>query len=94
MIEACNSPWLLRIRELLFIHSERYRVLSIHLHRPHLDAEHQDIAEAAIARDTQRAVALLTDHVKLTARIILESEADGSESSFLDAAPPLIQSPH
>jgi DNA-binding GntR family transcriptional regulator len=76
-----------RIRELLFIHSERYRVLSIHTDRPHLDSEHRDIAEADIARDTERAVALLADHVKLTARIILQNEADGSESPFLAAAP-------
>jgi len=84
LIEACDSPWLLRIRELLFIHSERYRVLSIHLDRPHLDDEHHDIAEAAIARDTERAVALMGEHVKLTARIILDNEAKGGESPFLD----------
>lgn len=86
LVEACDSPWLMRIRELLFIHSERYRVLSIHLDRPHLDSEHHDIAEAAITRDAERAVALLTEHVKLTARIILENEADGSASPFLAAA--------
>jgi DNA-binding GntR family transcriptional regulator len=90
LVEACDSPWLMRIRELLFIHSERYRVLSIHLDRPHLDSEHHDIAEAAITRDTERAVALLADHVKLTARIILENEVDGHESPFLAAAPPLV----
>jgi GntR family carbon starvation induced transcriptional regulator len=85
LVEACNSPWLMRIRELLFIHSERYRVLSIHIDRPHLDSEHQDIAEAAITRDTERAVALLTEHVKLTAKIILENEADGHDSPYLAA---------
>ncbi|NYT43559.1 GntR family transcriptional regulator [Pollutimonas thiosulfatoxidans] len=83
LVEACDSPWLMRIRELLFIHSERYRVLSIHLDRPHLDAEHHHIAEAAIARDTERAVALLAEHVKLTAQIILQSESDGRASPFL-----------
>jgi len=86
LVEACDSPWLMRIRELLFIHSERYRVLSIHLDRPHLDSEHHNIAEAAITRDAERAVALLTDHVKLTAQIILENEANEQESPFL--APP------
>ncbi|MCC2595029.1 GntR family transcriptional regulator [Pusillimonas sp. MFBS29] len=86
LVEACDSPWLMRIRELLFIHSERYRVLSIHLDRPHLDSEHHDIAEAAIKRDTERAVALLTDHVKLTAQIIMENEAAEHASPFL--APP------
>jgi DNA-binding GntR family transcriptional regulator len=86
LIEACDSPWLLRIRELLFIHSERYRVLSIRIDRPHLDDEHHDIAEAAIARDTERAVALMTEHVKLTARIILGNEAQGQDSSILDAS--------
>lgn len=74
LVEACDSPWLLRIRELLYSHSERYRVLSIRIDRPHLDTEHHDIAEAVIGRDTQRAVALLTEHVQLTARIILENE--------------------
>jgi len=75
LVEACDSPWLLRIRELLYSHSERYRVLSIHIDRPHLDTEHHGIAEAAIGRDVGRAVALLTEHVRLTARIILENEA-------------------
>jgi DNA-binding GntR family transcriptional regulator len=60
-------------------------VLSINLDRPHLDSEHHDIAQAAITRDAERAVALLADHVKLTARIILENEADGRESPFLAA---------
>lgn len=83
LVEACDSPWLMRIRELLFIHSERYRVLSINLDRPHLDTEHHDIAEAVIARDSERAVALLSEHVKLTARIILENEADGGGALFL-----------
>lgn len=86
LVEACDSPWLMRIRELLFIHSERYRVLSIHLDRPHLDIEHHDIAEAAIARDSARAVALLSEHVRLTAKIILENEADGENLPFLAPA--------
>lgn len=85
LVEACDSPWLLRIRELLFIHSECYRVLSIHLDRPHLDSEHHEIADAAISRDTDRAVALLSEHVRLTAKIILQSEADGAEYPFFAA---------
>src|SRR5690606_41795164 len=72
----------MRIRELLYSHSERYRVLSIHIDRSHLDTEHHDIAEATIARDTARAVDLLTEHIRLTARIILENDAKRSESFF------------
>src|SRR5690606_11016528 len=72
----------MRIRELLYSHSERYRVLSIHIDRSHLDTEHHDIAEATIARDTARAVDLLTEHIRLTARIILENDAKRSVSFF------------
>src|SRR5690606_28019876 len=82
LVEACDTPWLMRIRELLYSHSERYRVLSSHIDRSHLDTEHHDIAEATIARDTARAVDLLTEHIRLTARIILENDAKRSVSFF------------
>jgi DNA-binding GntR family transcriptional regulator len=83
LVAACDSPWLLRIREMLFAQSDRYRHLSVPLRRGHRDvnAEHKAILDATIAGDTDKACALLAEHFSETTRILLESapfaEPDG-----------------
>ena len=76
LVAACDSPWLLRLREILYAQSERYRQLSVPLDRRDRDvsAEHQAIAEAVIARDTERAKQLLTEHILRTTRILLDAK--------------------
>jgi DNA-binding GntR family transcriptional regulator len=76
LVAACDSPWLLRLREILFVQSERYRRVSVPLDRAGRDvnAEHQEIADAAIARDIDRACAALRDHLQKTTRIIVASD--------------------
>jgi DNA-binding GntR family transcriptional regulator len=61
---ACGSTSLLRLREIVFAQTERYRRLSL-TPRPgrDLDAEHRAITQAAVARDTELACKLLTDHL-------------------------------
>lgn len=75
LVAACGSPWLLRLRETLYIHSERYRWMSHPLDtgKRNLHAEHEAIAQAAVARDTKKACALLGQHISRTAQIILDS---------------------
>lgn len=83
LVGACDSPWLLRLRALLYAQSERYRRLSVPLAKiaRDLNREHQDIMEAALARDAERARTLMTQHITLTTCVLLEQ-------SWLAEAPP------
>ena len=74
LVSACDSPWLLRIRETLYAQSERYRRLSVPLAQIErdLNREHQHIMEAALARNVEHARALMTQHLELTTRVLLE----------------------
>jgi DNA-binding GntR family transcriptional regulator len=80
LVAACVSPWLLTLRRLLFTQSERYRSLTRPLGETErdLDKEHRLIADAALARDADRCVALMQEHLGLTARILVEAAAHGS----------------
>lgn len=75
LVAACDSPWLLRIREMLFAHSERYRWFSIPPSRGkrNLGKEHRELAEAVLRRDSERACALIREHLKRTAEFSLKA---------------------
>ncbi len=75
LVAACDSPWLMRIRESLFAQSERYRsaTASVSRHHRDLEQEHKAIADAAIARDTKAAVEAMTAHLTNTRRILLDA---------------------
>jgi DNA-binding GntR family transcriptional regulator len=68
---AAGSPILERLRRQLYDASELYRYwagnLPHHPVRDDVDAEHRAIVDAALAPDTHRAVALLTQHLETTA---------------------------
>lgn len=76
LVSACDSPWLLRLRELLFVQSERYRRVSVPLNRVKRDlaSEHREIADAAVNRDTEKATAAIRAHLEKTTRILIESD--------------------
>jgi DNA-binding GntR family transcriptional regulator len=90
LVESCDSPWLLRLREVLYAQGERYRRLSVPLARRPRDLarEHRDIMEATLARDADRAAALLARHMELTAAILLEAEAAGKPAAGGEASRP------
>ncbi len=75
LVSACDSPWLLRLRALLYDQSERYRRLSVPLAPSVRDigGEHRAIVEAAISRDADLAVMLLSQHLSATTRILQSS---------------------
>lgn len=75
LVAGCRSQWLLRLRVLLYTQQARYRWLSRPLARVErdLELEHLAIAEAALAREADRAVELLTAHLCLTAQVIIEA---------------------
>lgn len=77
LISGCDSPWLLRLCHLLYDKSERYRNLAERRkesRRRDVDAEHRSLMDAAMARDGDKACALLAGHFKETADIILRSD--------------------
>lgn len=76
LVCACDSPWLLRLRETLFTQSERYRRVSVPLDRigRDLHGEHKAIADAAIARDAKRATAEMRAHLENTTRILIKAD--------------------
>ncbi len=68
LVSACDSPWRLRLRNLLYDQTERYRRLSAPaLSRERdLAAEHFALMEATLARQADAAVALVTSHLNVT----------------------------
>jgi DNA-binding GntR family transcriptional regulator len=85
LVSACSSPWLHRIRHILFAQSARYVALSVPLARRDRDRnlEHRELMDAVIGRDADRAAELMTAHLNLTTRILLEalSEAPAANPS-------------
>lgn len=73
LVSACDSPWLLKLREMLYVQSERYRRLSVtFVGIPRdLNREHQEIMEAALASDVKAARKLLAQHLQLTTKSLL-----------------------
>ncbi|WPZ14682.1 FCD domain-containing protein [Nitratireductor rhodophyticola] len=70
LISACRSNWLLDFSDKLYVETERYRfpVLGGPRARPSRDLtlEHQEIMDATIARDAEKAIALLSRHYRRT----------------------------
>ena len=55
--------------------SDRYRFLAYGVQPRDIEGEHQIIMQATLARDAEAAVKALSDHLALTADIILETFA-------------------
>lgn len=74
LVQGCDSPWLLRLRETLYAQSERYRRLSVSMAgvARDLGREHQDIMDAVLAHDAGRAKSLMAEHLERTTRVLLE----------------------
>ncbi|MHC8380522.1 GntR family transcriptional regulator [Pseudomonas sp. LB3P14] len=84
LVAACDNPWLLRVRSMLFAQSERYRLLSLPLSKVkrNTDKEHKAMMEAAIARNADLAVSLIKAHLQATSQILLDA---------MEKNPPLSQ---
>jgi GntR family carbon starvation induced transcriptional regulator len=84
---ACGSPILERLRHQLYDAAELYRMwssnLPSHQARPDVADEHKAIFDAALARDADGAVALMTQHLETTARQLeaIAPVADTADSS-------------
>lgn len=82
MVSACGSNWLLRIRKSLHDQCERYRRASVYLRRGERDlrSEHQAIADAVLARNTDKACTLTAAHFSITADDLAGDFAAGAVS--------------
>nr|WP_298719553.1 GntR family transcriptional regulator [uncultured Steroidobacter sp.] len=72
LVSACDSPWLIRMRNMLHYHSERYRMLALteaSIERDMRD-EHEAIVEAVLGRKTLRACRLTELHVQRTTELV------------------------
>lgn len=74
LVAACGSRWLLRVRKTLHDQCQRYRRASVDLRRRtrDLEAEHRQIREAVLARDPERACALIEHHFTTTAATLID----------------------
>src|SRR5262245_4216755 len=73
LVSACGSPILLGMRASLFARAERYRSLSSLYRRTKRDklGEHKAILDAALARKTEKAQALVDRHIRSTTEAVL-----------------------
>jgi DNA-binding GntR family transcriptional regulator len=79
LLSACGSQWALNFWDVLFDSAQRYQVMSLRRsveRRSDPVAEHREIMEAALARDESKAVELHDQHMRLTAKIVMESDGD------------------
>ena len=83
LVAACDSPTMLSIRESLFEKAERYVALSImSKSSPRNDvAEHEQIMQAALARNVNRALTLNREHIERTLNKVAKSLENHSEFS-------------
>jgi GntR family transcriptional regulator, carbon starvation induced regulator len=75
LASGCPNAWWLRLRQQLYIQSERYRRLAKPMEAGDRDipGEHDAIVDAALARDRVAAQRALTDHLQRTADVILNA---------------------
>lgn len=75
LIEGCRSKRIAIYTEELFDMADRYRIVSrLSAHTPRdIDAEHEAITRAALARDADETVRLLSEHVERTAILVREA---------------------
>jgi len=87
LVSACGSNWMLKIRDSLNDLCERFRRASVYQKAGARDlkAEHAAIAEAALARDADKACFLIADHFARTASA-LSSEVNSSMADNRDHA--------
>jgi len=74
LIAACGSPWTLHFCAVLHDQFDRYRRLAGRdpVAQVHLAQQHEELLDAAIARDAPRAGKVLADHIDGTRRAVVE----------------------
>jgi DNA-binding GntR family transcriptional regulator len=89
LIASCDSPWLIRIQNSLYLQSERYRRLSLSSDAPgrNVRDEHVALYEAAIERNVLKACRMTELHLRNTAKVVRERLQHHKDVSEVDATP-------
>jgi len=75
LVAACDNAWLLKMRDLLYAHSERYRAIALAADNSRdTHSEHRAIADAAVNRDGDKACELMAAHLRRTIKIVLPDD--------------------
>jgi GntR family carbon starvation induced transcriptional regulator len=76
LVSGCGSEWLLRFRSILYDQWDRYRRLSIKYAKDDRDfmREHRELMDAALERDADAASYLMSKHITMSTRMLLESD--------------------
>ncbi len=72
ILAPCGSRWLLELSEKLFDWTQRHQNLAMRsdvVGSRNVAAEHNELTTAVLARDAQKAIRLLNEHVTLTGRL-------------------------
>jgi len=89
LVRACDSKWLLHVREQLFVQAERYRWINVRMSAAARDLpdEHREIADAVIGRNIEQTCRLMEHHLRLTETLTLQSLAAASPRAESRVAP-------
>jgi GntR family transcriptional regulator, carbon starvation induced regulator len=84
LISNCGSKWLLVLHGVMYDQSLRYRMLAFRIRdfpREQSKREHKEILAAALARDEDRMVHVLSAHIGKGAGLYAESDLDHSDQA-------------
>ncbi|MGE5491054.1 MAG: FCD domain-containing protein [Actinomycetota bacterium] len=78
LIAACPSRWTKHFLAILYHQAERYRRLSLNRNPipRDLHAEHEALLKATLARDADKATAIMAEHIGLTLKALQKLEPD------------------
>jgi DNA-binding GntR family transcriptional regulator len=84
LIADCGSPWLIQLHGTMYDQSLRYRMLALQVKdfpREQSRREHREILEAALERDADRLVAVLSAHITKGAELYVDVESKARPSA-------------
>lgn len=93
LISACRSEWLLRLHNVLYDQSERYRLLSSEAggggrrDARGADDDHSRMVRAVLARNEELALDLIQKHIERTAERVRAAMKRGSDADAADGKP-------
>ncbi len=76
LVAGCPNPWLLKMHQMLYEHTERYRQLAAPLQsnsRRDVATEHQALLNAVLSKDIALAQTLIGAHLQTTVDLLLSS---------------------
>ncbi|MFA7556336.1 MAG: GntR family transcriptional regulator [Hydrogenophaga sp.] len=76
LVAGCTNPWLLKVHQMLYEHTERYRQLAAPLQghsKRDVAAEHQALLNAVLSKDIPLTQTLIAAHLQTTVDLLLRA---------------------